>query len=230
CVPEMPSLKKKAISLYLRTGCRRQLLLQLYTTKAERTARGLPQPQTARAGLGLSGRAGMEWQKKKVNEVEGVFGKERVVAKRLTDGEIGQVKLADALEVIEPGVLLVETAFEAHTERFRQAIGVGELADAHGEPVSVGDARPDLIQVLGPVGSRAEWERPTDATGVDWLSHEVLPDGRVRRIEAHDRRARLRVIDIKQAAEPGAHYFAEVVYYSMGLPARVEEQGLGPRL
>ena len=225
----MPSLTKKALSLYLRTGCRRQLLLQLYTKKAERIARGLPQPQTARAGLGLSGRAGMEWQKQKVNEVEGVFGKERVVAKRLADGEIGQVQLADALEVAKPGMLLVETAFEAHTESFRHAIGVEELVDAQGEPVSVGDARPDLIQVLGPIDSRAGWERPAYATGVDWLGQEVLPDGQVRRIEPHDERARLRVIDIKQAADPGAHYFAEVVYYSMALAAWLEEQGLSDR-
>ena len=225
----MPSLQKKVISLYLRTGCRRQLLQQLYTTKADRTARGLPQPQQARSGLGLSGRAGIEWQKQKVNEVEGVFGEHRVVAKRLPNGEIGQVQLADILESATPGTLLVETAFEAHTECFRLAIGIGKLADARGETMSVGDARPDLIQVLGPLGSRADWEWPADATGVDWLGQLVLPDGQVKPIEADDPRKRLRVIDIKQAAEPGAHYFAEVVYYSMALSAWLEEQGLSDR-
>ncbi|MEO0855579.1 MAG: AAA domain-containing protein [Bacteroidota bacterium] len=171
----------------------------------------------------------MEWQEQKVSEVEGVFGSQRVIAKRLLDGRIGQVQLIDVLHKIKPGTLIVEATFEAHTEHFRRAIGIGELKDAREESVSVGDARPDLIQVLGPVQNRAAWERPPDTTGTDWLGHAVLPDGQMRRIEAHDERMRLRVIDIKQAAEPGAHYFAEVVYYSMALAAWLEEHGLADR-
>lgn len=53
----------------------------------------------------------------------------------------------------------------------------------------------------------------------------VLPDGQTFSIEATDTRLRLRVIDIKLTSEPGANYFAEVVYYSMTLAAWLIETG-----
>ncbi len=64
----MPALRKKALSLYLRTGCLRQLALNLYSDP-ERRERGMPPRQTARAGLGLVGEAGYEWQDEKVGEL-----------------------------------------------------------------------------------------------------------------------------------------------------------------
>jgi hypothetical protein len=68
----MPALKKKALSLYLRTGCRRQLVLNLYGDK-ERREREMPPRQMARAGLGLVGGAGYEWQDAKVSELGQVY-------------------------------------------------------------------------------------------------------------------------------------------------------------
>jgi DNA replication ATP-dependent helicase Dna2 len=56
-----------------------------------------------------------------------------------------------------------------------------------------------------------------------------LPDGSLSSIQEDDCRLRLRVIDIKLAAEPGANYFAEVVYYSMTLSAWLQENGLNEK-
>ena len=57
----------------------------------------------------------------------------------------------------------------------------------------------------------------------------MLPNGEVRPLSKDDHRLRLRVVDIKLAAEPGAHYFAEVVYYSISLAAWLAEHGLTER-
>ena len=81
----MPSLKKKAISLYLRTGCQKQLLLNLYGDK-ERRELGMPPRQTARAGAGYAGQLGYDWQDKKVSELDVVFGAGSVHVNPKRDG------------------------------------------------------------------------------------------------------------------------------------------------
>jgi hypothetical protein len=57
----------------------------------------------------------------------------------------------------------------------------------------------------------------------------VRPDGETFSLEVTDARLRLRVIDIKNTSEPGAHYFAEVVYYSMTLAAWLVENSFDDR-
>jgi hypothetical protein len=68
----MPSLSKK--SLFLRIGCERQFVLSLYS-KVELENHSMPPRQTGRAGLGLVGSAGYEWQDEKVTDLKFRFVK-----------------------------------------------------------------------------------------------------------------------------------------------------------
>ena len=54
----------------------------------------------------------------------------------------------------------------------------------------------------------------------------VSHTGQTIEIPKDDTRTRLRIIDIKLASEPGAHYYAEVVYYSLALAAWLHENSL----
>ncbi|QXD15800.1 AAA family ATPase [Rhodocaloribacter litoris] len=221
----MPSLKKKAISLYLRTGCQRQLLLNLYGDK-ERRELAMPPRQTVRAGLGLVGKAGYDWQDEKVSELGTVFGAEHVHMNPKREGNRpGTLDLRDVLSRLTSYQFVVEGRFDPNTDTFRRAIGLNELRDLQGEPLGVGNAFPDVVQVLPPMRERAAWEQEIKELGPGASGLEVLPGGDVHPLDEHDGRLRLRVIDIKQTAEPGAHYFAEVVYYSMALAAWLVEYG-----
>jgi DNA replication ATP-dependent helicase Dna2 len=220
----MPSLKKKALSLYLRTGCQRQLVLHLYGDK-ERRERKMPPRQKARAGLGLVGKAGYAWQDIKVAELATVFGERRVHVSAVRVGaRPAELDLADVLPRVEPHDFIVEGRYDAQTETFRHGIGISEIRDQWGEQLGVGDAHPDIIQVLPSFSSRPAWEVRPEEEGPHALALEVLPTGDVCHLAPGDARLRLRVIDIKQSAEPGAHYFAEVVYYAITLAAWLVEK------
>ncbi len=225
----MPSLKKKALSLYLRTGCYRQLSLNL-RGDAERRERGMPPRQTARAGLGLVGAAGYEWQDEKVSELDRVFGAENV---HVNPKKRGNRPDGLDLEVVLPRLksfqFVVEASYDADTEAFKEAVGIGELRDLEGVPLGVGEALPDIVQVLPPMTDRPAWEEETDGSGPAAIVQEVLPSGDVRPLADADDRPRLRVLDIKRASEPGAHYFAEVVYYSITLASWLVEHGWDER-
>jgi len=58
---------------------------------------------------------------------------------------------------------------------------------------------------------------------------EILLSGDTRAIPPGDARTHLRIIDVKMAEEPGAHYFAEVIYYAMVLAAWLEHHRLDDR-
>ena len=208
----MPSLKKKTLSLYLRSGCERQLALNLYNDN-DRAARGMPPRQKSRAGLGRVGRAGHEYQNEKVAQLRGIFGDERVVSLPQLD--------ADAVWGLAPDTWLDDVKYQADTETFKAAVGLDDIRDAEGEALVIGTARPDLIQVMRPMVARLDWEEQ-----IHGLDHELLPTGETRPIADDDTRLRLRIVDIKQSADPGAHYFAEVVYYSMTLAAWVSQHSL----
>lgn len=220
----MPSLKKKVLSLYLRTGCLRQLALNLYSDP-ELRGRGMPPRQTARPGLGLVGQAGYQWQDEKVSDLNFVFGSTNVhVNTQMEGNRPGTLSLKDVLPNVKPYQFVVEGRYEAETQIFKDAVDIGELRDREGEPLSVGKAFPDIIQVLPAMVNRPTWERLAEDSGPAAIAQEVLPSGDMQPLSADDERLRLRVIDIKQSAEPGAHYFAEVVYYSITLASWLVEQ------
>lgn len=221
----MPSLKKKALSLYLRTNCHRQLSLNL-RGDPERRERGMPPRQTARAGLGLVGAAGYEWQDLKVSELDLVFGADNVHVNPKKRGNRPEgLEVGEVLPKLEPFQFIVEARYDADTQTFKEGVGIGELRDLEGVPLGVGEAFPDIVQVLPPMSARPAWEREEDGSGPAPAAQEVLPGGGVRALAEDDGRMRLRVVDIKQSAEPGAHYFAEVVYYSITLASWLVEHG-----
>jgi len=225
----MPSLKKKALSLYLRTGCERQLVLNLYSD-VERRDRGMPPRQQARAGLGLTGAAGYEWQDEKVNELVDVFGPDSVhVNPTKLKNRPQPTELADVLAVLKPYQFVVEAHYDAQTQTFLQAVGLQDLRDSQDEPLGVGNAYPDIIQVLPSARQCLTVEHLDEDLGLSPSLQAVLPTGEMDPLSASDDRLRLRVIDIKLAAEPGAHYFAEVVYYSLTLSAWLIEHGWNDR-
>lgn len=221
----MPSLKKKALSLYLRTGCYRQLRLNLHNDP-ERRERNMPPRQTARAGLGLVGAAGYEWQDKKVSELDSVFGTDNVhVNPKKQGNRPAGLDVEEILPKLRPFQFVVEAHYDADTSTFKQEVGIGELRDLDGEHLDVGEAYADIVQVLPSMSARPAWEKESEGSGPSATAQEVLPSGDVRALSQEDDRLRLRVVDIKQSAEPGAHYFAEVVYYSITLASWLIEHG-----
>ena len=153
----MPSLKKKALSLYLRTNCHRQLSLNL-RSDPERRERGMPPRQTARAGLGLVGAAGYEWQDEKVSELDRVFGAGNVhVNPKKRGNRPAELDVEKILPKLESFQFVVEARYDADTPTFKEAVGIGELRDLEGVPLGVGDALPDIVQALPPMSARPAW-------------------------------------------------------------------------
>jgi len=220
----MLRFSKRALSLYVRTGCDRQFHFYLYDDQ-EREQVGMPPRQEARAQLGLIGRAGYDWQDEKVSEISEVFGEDRVHVSDETEGRYNrpqQTDLADIIFALEPYEFGVEVAYTADTESFREAVNFPEIEDCYGLDLEISDLVADVVQILP---SRTQAENQLVEANEDF-DYEIRPDGSVSMIEADDERLRLRVIDIKLASDPGAHYFAEVVYYSMALAAWLTETGL----
>lgn len=225
----MPSLKKKVLSLFLRTGCYRQLSLNL-RSDPERNKQGMPPRQTARAGLGLVGAAGYKWQDEKVSELDRVFGTDNVhVNPKKRGNRPAELDVDKVLPRLEPYQFVVEARYDANTRTFKEAVGIGELRDLEGVSLGVGEALPDIVQTLPPMTDRPAWEDEADGFGPSATGQEVLPSGDVRPLAEDDGRLRLRVLDIKQSADPGAHYFAEVVYYSITLASWLVEHGWSDR-
>jgi DNA replication ATP-dependent helicase Dna2 len=218
----MPAFKKKILSLFFRTRCQRQLHLYLYSD-LERKALGMPPRQAVRSGLGSAGKAGYEWQDEKVSELESVFGAEQVIVNPVPNGKRpGVLDLQQEIENLQPFQFIVEAKYNADTDTFREAIGFDALTDLHGQKLAIGEVIPDIIQALPPRNSGSLLFE--DSIGE--YNFAILPDGRLDSIPANDCRIRLRIIDIKLAADPGANYFAEVVYYSMTLSSWLKENSL----
>ena len=220
-----PRLTKRALSLFFRVGCPRQLLLYLYGDAA-RAQLGMPPRQGGRAGLGLVGRHGYQHQAAKVRELQAAFGAENIIVGHAvnTNGQTASVDLGTALRAGPTSYqIVVEAQFGGNTAPFRAAMGLDAVRDAFGRSIDVGDLQPDLIQVLPPLGQHL-LDNP-DLPPPNW--EEVRPDGTTHRIDPLlDRRTRLRVADIKLSSEPGAHYFAETVFYSMALAGWLEANDL----
>lgn len=221
----MPALKKRALSLYLRNRCQRQMVLYMYTDP-EREKHNMPSRQQ-RAGLGLIGLAGYRWQDDKVRELKEVFGAQHVIENpESTENRPKPIPLIDVLSEAQSYQFIVEGDYKANTNIFREAIGMVELRDFYGDPVGISDMRPDVIQVFPPMNTGIS---PRVESDIDPYTLMVLPNGFMEKLPSNDSRLRLRVIDIKLTSEPGANYFAEVVYYSMSLSAWLIENTLDDR-
>lgn len=182
----------------------------------------MPPRQGGRSGLRLVGKAGFKWQAAKIDELGKLFGLSRVWSnpKVQANGQPGPLLLGPLLLQLQSHQFVVEAQFPAYTSVFKRAVGLASLRDLNGLQVDLGDLQPDLIQVLPPLGVHVQQD--PDLGGAYF--EEVLPDGTTRPMDpATDSRLRLRVLDIKLTSEPGAHYFAEVVFYSMALSAWLQD-------
>src|SRR5436305_13422614 len=76
-------MSKQALSQFIRTGCQRQLALNLYpdnpTFRPERQALNMPYPQSPRPGLRQIQAAGDEWAAEKLHDLTQTFGATSVV-------------------------------------------------------------------------------------------------------------------------------------------------------
>jgi len=221
----MPVFQKKVLSAYIRNGCKRRLRLSMYPTDRERVANGMPETQKVRAGVGIAGQLGYQWQEEKVAELVDVFGTLSVLQQK--GGPQNQALPQDLLALIQAGLqphqFIVEARYASDSASFRQGMGLAELADENGEILDLRNNHADLLQVLPPRVSALPNELPE-------YQLQVHPDGSLTTLSADDNRLRLRVIDIKLAAEPGAHYFAEVVYYALTLAGWLHENSLTDQL
>jgi DNA replication ATP-dependent helicase Dna2 len=220
----MPSFGKKSLSLFLRNRCELQFLLSLYRN-SERLKLSMPPSQDVRAALGFAGASGYEWQERKLGEMQAVFGKDNVRVGKPRKGNQREPTdiTAELLRELKPNQFIVEGKYVTATNTFRSAVNLISLKDSFGADVTIENSQPDIIQFLPPL-----------AAGIGPNSNElpnpyelgVWPNGDVFPLPPSDNRPRLRVIDIKRTSEPGAYYFAEVVYYSMSLAAWLIEHKL----
>lgn len=220
-------LSKRALSLFFRVGCERQFVLYLYNDAA-RQELGMPPRQGGRAGLGLVGRSGYDYQNQKIQELQHSFGVSNVILNPTQNpsGQFGSIDLGQTLsQGVQPYQFIVEGKFDPNTPLAQAAIGIRDIVDHLGNVLELTELQPDLIQVLPPLSQHL-----VDYPGLPIAyQEEVLPDGSSVPIEHSDSRLRLRVADVKLSSEPGAHYFAEVVFYSMALSAWLRDQGLHNR-
>jgi DNA replication ATP-dependent helicase Dna2 len=219
-------LSKRALSLYFRVGCDRQFLLYLYSTDAVRAQMGMPPRQGGRAGLGLVGRHGYRHQAEKVHELQTAFGDELVTVGATVDRS-GRTAPVDLLTILNsrvpaPYEIVVEAAMRGDKATCRAALRLDGLRDSAGNSVDLSDLIPDLVQILPPLRVHLH-----DSPSLPrHYREEVLPDGSVALMSEDDTRMRLRVADVKLTSEPGAHYFAEVVFYSMMLAGWLRDHRL----
>ncbi len=210
----MPSFAKKSLSLFLRSDCQRQFRLSLYLN-SERDQLGMPLAQQARSNVGLVGAAGDIYQDAKVSEISTIFGSANVLCgpKLPNKTRPKEILLLSVIDHLKPHQFVVEADFEV-VDAFKQDFGLDKLQDEFGVKLDFSNLRPDALQVL-----------PSLASAPGGHATAVKPDGALIDLDPTDSRLRLRVIDVKLASEPGANYFAEVVYYSMALSAWLEHHG-----
>ena len=204
----MPLVNKQALSQYIRTGCERQLALNLYPDStafaAERQSLAMPYQQSPRPGLRQIQAAGEDWQAEKLQDLTQTFGTTAVIGDSYVtpanETRYQATPLTQVLGPVQPVRFLVEAEFEVGA-RFQQALGIDNLGAQFN--LRYARVRPDIICVLPP----------------GTFSRSVLPDGSTAPLPAGDTRRQLRVIDIKMTAQPSPSYFAEVAYYSIALAA-----------
>jgi len=214
-----PRFGKKSLSFFLRSDCPRQFRLSLYDDALLQSG-AMPSRGSNRPLSGQAAQAGNEWQNQVVSEVENIFGPDNVHVNPIRSASPGssQVPRPDQRELLDdlPNLcahqFVVESIFEV-TDEFKAAFGLHGLCDSSGLPLEWSRLNPDIIQVLAP------------QEGAEC----VAPDGSVWKMMEGDERLRLRVIDVKSASAPGAHYFGEIAFYSMALASWLQSVGWADR-
>ncbi len=200
-----PKFGKKSLSFFVRNDCPRQFRLSLYDQKLLQSGQ-MPSRQSNRPLSGQAAEAGDEWQNQVVGQIEDIFGATNVWVEPTPPPVAGKTQrpgwhdLEKHLPQVEAHQFIVEARFEV-TDAFKSAFDLQNLRDSDALPLGWSRLNPDIIQVLPPAEGALL----------------VRPDGEIVAMPAHDARLQLRIIDVKLASEPGAHYFGEIAYYSMAL-------------
>ena len=151
----MPQIGKKSLSQYIRTGCLRQLALDLFpdnqTYRPERQARAMPHPQSPRPGLRQVQAAGDEWAEEKLHDLTQTFGQPAVLGdRRITPTNhirYEPVPLGQYIGIAVPIQFIVEADFPMGAS-FQTALGLAGYATRFSLHYS--ELRPDIIAVLAP--------------------------------------------------------------------------------
>jgi len=218
----MATLKKKALSHFLRTHCERRLRLDLYPDskrdpeRSERINQGnMPPANAGRPALAGLRKEGKEWEEQVYNDLITVFENKVLYSKNLK-GTFEGIDLATNLVQLTTTKFIIEPSFTV-TKTFRERYGLdrisNQLTEERSETLKFAkDFRPDIIEVLEPSA-----EAPTENNAMDG-------DGKL--YSAPSDSTGLRVIDVKLSASPSVPYFGEVAFYSMILADWLKDKGL----
>lgn len=191
-------VSKSKFSMYLRTGCDRELYLSLFSNNAAKLdAAGIPAPLKARTGVQLITASGREFEYEQFDVLINALPNH--VAHK-SAGRTG-IALDEVLARVGAQTLILQPELEP--DDFRDA-ALGQLGVTQANfsliPPLAG-LRPDVILV----DQRAEVE------------FEVLPNGSRKLVASDDKRLPLCVIDLKNITEANASYSAEVCLYAIFL-------------
>jgi hypothetical protein len=227
----MTYFRRETLSDFIRTGCLRQLRLNLarrFENAKTLDDPSMPPPQPPRPGVTAIRELGEEYEAEKCAELAAGFGTAAIIGSTMDPTRkpptYGSIPLASALDVARAGQFIVQGEYaigqpsqSGHGSAslsegaFERALGIGGLRAAP-YALTYARLRPDLIAILAP---RTH-------------SH-ITPRGDVVNAPTNDERLQLRVIDIKLSAEPGPAHFAQVAYYMMTLAGWLEDNGFTNR-
>jgi len=177
----------------------------------------MPEEDKVRATIQLLTEEGKRWQATVLGHLDATFGSTHIIGQRKPGQphRFDPSPLGTLMQHAQPGCFLVEAKYEvdAPAQTFRSALGLTTIHDYQGSPLHFEAVVPDLIQVLPPATS----------------TYYVTADGEVGLLPPHDQRLQLCLIDVKLTSEPGANYFAEVVYYTMTLAGWLIDNALAHR-
>lgn len=188
-------ISKSTMSMFLRTGCDRELYLSLHAGKNEDLeAAGLAVPLKSRPGVQIITKAGNNFERSQYEMLVREFPNNVIYEPSFKDIDL-LTQLSSQPANIDK--FIIQPAIEP--QLFRNFIltnlGLTE-SEQYLIPVLSG-MRPDLIYT---------WKNSEP----DW---EILPNGRRAYIESNDERIALSVIDLKNVQEGNASYAAEVCLY-----------------
>lgn len=206
-LPTVPRvLSKSTLSLYLRTGCDRELYLSLFKGKPEvLAAAGLPGPLKSRPNVQLVTGAGRDFENDQYKMLAAKIPSNIIYAPKFQP-----LDLLAVLPTLVSPTICIQPAIEPENFRARSLKNLG-LAPAEVSLIPpLAGLRPDVVILR-------------DAISNDW---EVLPDGNRKRLSPGDKRKALSVVDLKNVSEGNASYAAEVCLYAVFLANWLEHHAL----
>ncbi len=202
-------ISKSTMSMFLRTGCDRELYLSLFTGKKEVVeAAGIPVPLKSRPGIQIITKSGQDFEREQnemlIRELPGHV---------VYDRSFSPIDLNQSLAQAAIPSLIIQPAIEP--EDFRQSVlsNLGVPLNDQQRIPRLSGMRPDVIYLDQP--KLGDWE--------------VLPNGSRKAISGEDERKSLCVVDLKNVQEGNASYSAEVCLYTLFLSTWVHENNLSDR-